>query len=205
MNKLKVTKEWLNWFHNETIELVTTIDNRELFIQTFEGNFAGDQLNYETVFKLIDAFISSYDFLELDYIRLIWSEELEKKNLQFHRNKSDFAVWKESVIKYNFEIENSYAGDYEDPSEIFYNYFLNANGKEVLLYNHAQNDRTGIYLWYNVKTKTTHFSISIEFRKSLFMIDKRFEINLPLDYLEFNTNLKATAEIKMLQKLKEYD
>lgn len=201
MNKLKVTKEWIKWFHNETVEIVTTIDNRELFTQTFEGNFPGDQLNYKTVFKLIDAFISSYNFLELDCIRLIWSEELENKNSQFHRSENNFLVWKENVIKDNFEIENSYLGDYEDPSEIFHNYCLNAEGAKKSLYKYGTNDRTAIYLWYNVKTKTTHYSISIEFRKSLFMIDKLFETNLPPVYIEFNNYLKTTAETKMLEKL----
>lgn len=202
-NKLKVTKEWLNWFHKEAIEVVGTIDNREMFTQIFEGNFLGDHLNYKTVFKLIDAFISSYNFLELDYIRLIWSKELENKNLQFYRNKKDFLVWKKNVTEDSFEIENSYLGDYEDSSEIFYNYCLFAEGEEIALYKYSTNDRTAIYLWYNLKTKTTHYSIHIEFRKSLFMIDKRFETNLPQDYLELNNSLKIAAELKMLKKLQE--
>ena len=203
MAKLKVTKEWLNWFHKEAIEVVGTIDSREMFIQTIEGNFLGNQLNYETVFKLIDAFISSYDFLQLDYIRLIWSEELEKKNLQFYRNENDFLVWKENVIKYNFEIENSYYGDYEDPSEIFYNYYLDAEGEEISLYKYNINDRVAIYLYYNLKTNTTCYSIQIEFRKSLFMIDNLFQTNLPESYIEFNNYLREIAKIKMLKKLKD--
>ncbi|MBF7089947.1 hypothetical protein IUY40_00080 [Flavobacterium sp. ALJ2] len=203
MKNLKVPKDWLTSFHNETIELITTIDNRELFIQTIKGSFPNTQLNYETVFRLIEAFISSYDFLEIEEIRLIWSEGLKKTNLQFYRNINDFSVWKETVIKNNFEIDSSSFGDIEDSSDIFYNYYLNVEGEDILLYNYAQNDRTGIYLWYNPKTNTTNYSFVIEFRKSLFMIDKLFEINLPEDYLEFNNNLKATAEIKMLKKLNE--
>jgi hypothetical protein len=203
MNKLNVTKEWVKWFHKEAIEVVGTIDNREMFTQTFEGNFIGDQLNYKTVFKLIDAFVSSYDFLELDYIRLVWSKELENKNLQFYRSENDFLVWKKNVIDDNFEIENSYLGDYEDPSEIFYNYCLNADGEEISLYKYSSNDRTAIYLWYNLKTKTTHYSINIEFRRSLFMIDKRFETNLSSNCIEFNNRLLANAKIKLLEKLKK--
>jgi len=201
MSKLKVTKNWLNWFQQNTIELVTTTDNRELFIHSIEGKFSGDQLNYETVFKLIDAFISSYDFLELEYFRLIWSEELGKKNLQFYRKGDDFLAWKKSVINSQFEIENSYTGDYEDQTEIFYNYSID-HEEDISLYKYGINDRTAIYLWYNLKNITTHYSILIEFRKSLFMIDNSFENNLPQDYIDFNNNLKETSKMKMLEKLK---
>lgn len=203
MKNLKVSKDWLISFHSEAIELVTTIDNRELFIQTIKGSFPNTKLNYETVFKLIEAFISSYDFLKIEEIRLMWSKEFKKTNLQFYRNENDFLVWKKTVIKNNFEIDSSSFGDIEDSSDIFYNYCLNVNGEDVLLYNYAQNDRTGIYLWYNPKTNTTNYSFVIEFRKSLFMIDKRFETNLPQDYLELNNSLKIAAELKMLKKLKE--
>lgn len=116
--------------------------------------------------------------------------------------KSSYLDWKQKVIKNNFEIDNSHFVDIEDSSDIFYNYSLNMEEKDMHLYNCTQNDRTGIYLGYNPETNTTNYSFDIEFRKCLFMLDEGFEANLPQDCLEFNNNLMTASKLKMLEKLK---
>ncbi|MBE8723985.1 hypothetical protein [Flavobacterium hungaricum] len=147
-NTLKVTKEWLDQFHEKNIEYITTIDNRELFTAVFNGEFPGNQFNYETVFKIIEAFISSYHFIKIDYIRLIWSEKLTENNLQFLKNGEDYSLWKEKILAYNFEIDTTHFPDIEDSTDIFCNYSIDVDGEERTLYQ-SINDRIAIHLFFN--------------------------------------------------------
>ncbi len=202
MKKLKVTIDWLNWFHKEAIEVITTIDNKELFSKSLEGEVSGNHLSYNTVFKLVDSFLSAFDFLIIDYIRLIWCEKLKNDNLQLSNRGDTFEDWKESVLKGNYEFENSFGGDYEDPTNIYYNYLLDAEGKDMSLYKYNQTDGTLIFLWYNPKTDTTMYSIDIELRKALFSIDKYFDVHLPDDFIEHNKIMLAQAEDKIMSMFK---
>jgi hypothetical protein len=90
MSVLNVTKEWISWFRTEQIQFVTTIDNKEMFIKTIEGNFQGNQLSYDTTFNLLDAVMTNFCFLEVDKIRLVWSEKLDQNNLQFYIKDKDY-------------------------------------------------------------------------------------------------------------------
>ena len=153
-------------------------------------------------FKLVDSFLSAFDFLIIDYIRLIWCEKLKNDNLQLSNRGDTFEDWKESVLKGNYEFENSFGGDYEDPTNIYYNYLLDAEGKDMSLYKYNQTDGTLIFLWYNPKTDTTMYSIDIELRKALFSIDKYFDVHLPDDFIEHNKIMLAQAEDKIMSMFK---
>ncbi|MFK7033370.1 hypothetical protein [Flavobacterium oreochromis] len=200
MDSIKVSKYWLDWFHNESIELVTTIDNSELFIESIQGNFKGNQVNYQTVFKLLDAFIKSFDFLMVEEIRLIWCDEL--KDLQFYYAGQDYKIWKESILQEGFKIDWQSFAEYEDCTDIYYNYNLIVEGENSNLYKYNQNDRTAIYLWYNLTTDTTYYKIEIELRKSLFKLDDNFEISISDSNIEHNKRVLELSKNMFLIELK---
>ncbi|MFK7002180.1 hypothetical protein [Flavobacterium oreochromis] len=200
MDSIKVSKYWLDWFHNESIELVTTIDNSELFIESIQGNFKGNQVNYQTVFKLLDAFIKSFDFLMVEEIRLIWCDEL--KDLQFYYAGQDYKIWKESILQEGFKIDWQSFAEYEDCTDIYYNYNLIVEGENSNLYKYNQNDRTAIYLWYNLTTDTTYYKIEIELRKSLFKLDDNFEISISDSNIEHNKIVLELSKNMFLIELK---
>ena len=194
MKTLQVTNEWLNKFHEERIELITTIDNREIFTKTIKGDLEGNHLNYITVFRLIETLVDVFGFMKIDSIRLIWSEKLDDDGLQFFKNEDDFESWKENVLDGKYEFENSFVGDYEDSTDIYYNYSVDAEGIDESLYIYDQMDRAGIYIWYNPNTDTTHFSINIELRKALFFRNENTEWQLPDDCLKYNKALLAQID-----------
>jgi hypothetical protein len=202
MKALQVTSNWLKWFQSENIELVTTIDDREMFTKIIKGEIHGNQLSYKTVFKLVESFLSVFCFLKIEKIRLVWCEKLENDNLQFYNYENSFENWKCDVLKRDYEMENSFEADYEDSTEIYYNYSVNADGKDLSLYQFEQTDRTAIFLWYNPKTDTTIYTINTVLRKALFSIDKNFEVHLPDDFIEHNEIILAQIDDKIMNKIK---
>lgn len=202
MNTLRVTSKWLNWFHKEAIEVVTTINNSEIFIKTYKGHIQGNYLNYTTLFQLIETTLDAFNFLKVDNIRLVWSEKLENNNLQFFKQNENFEIWKENIIKGNYEFENSFGGNYEDLTEIYYNYSVNTECGDFFLYTYNHKDRISIYIWYNPITGTTNYEINIELIKALFFIDENLEFLLPDNYIEQNKVLLAETENKITEKLK---
>lgn len=189
MKTLKVTSDWLFWFHSEKIEIVSTIDNREMLTTNFEGKIDGDKLNYITVFKLIDTIIEAFCFLKIEKIRLNWTENIEKDNLQFFEKNSSYHEWKECVLKGPYNIENSYGLDYEDSVDIYFNYLLDVNKQIDYLYNFGQTDKISIYLLYNPNLDITNYKIKIELRKALFYHDSNFNKQLTDVCLKNNETL----------------
>jgi hypothetical protein len=203
MKTLVVSKQWYDWFNQSRIELVTTIDNRELFITTIKGEIPGNQLNYHTIFKLIEAYKDAFSFLAIDKIRLEWSEDLSKQDFQFNNQGEEYYSWKDSILKKNFEIENSYFSDYGDCTEVFYNYYIDQEEESSTLYHCNHFDRTALFLWFVPQTNLTFFKFEIELRKSLFKLDENFEINLPKNFLKQNLALLKNSEKILLSKLNE--
>jgi hypothetical protein len=92
-------------------------------------------------------------------------------------------------LKKKLELENSYINGYNDSTEFFFNYSIDAEGDRFLLYSGKQTDRAAIYSWYNPKTNITSYSIKIELRKALFVSDENNEVHLPNHFIEQNFNL----------------
>jgi hypothetical protein len=197
--ELIVSNEWYKWFRKESIELVTTIDDRELFTEYIQGIYKGNQVNYQTVFKLLDTFKKAFNFLLIENIRLIWCDEL--KDLQFYNKRQDFEIWKENIIKEGFTIDWQSFFEYEDITDIYYNYILNVEGENSNLYQYNQTDRTAFYIWYNSTTNITHYKIEIELRKSLFKLDDNFKINLSNRDTEQNMRVLAISKQEFLNEL----
>ncbi len=200
---LVVSDEWYNWFCNDVIELVTTIDNRESFTESIQGELDGNQINYQTVFKLLDAFTKAFNFLQVEEIRLMWCEELN--DLQFYYSGQDYEIWKENVLKNEFIIDWQSFAEYEDPTEIFYNYSISVNNENKSLHKYNSLDRTAIYLWYNPLKNITHYLLEIELKKSLFRFDDYCEINLSNCYTEQNMKVLEMSKHKFLNELKSSD
>lgn len=194
MKSLKVTKDWFALFRSETIELITTIDNKELFTKAINGQIAGNHLNYSVVFKIINAFITSFCFLGIRGIRMIWSEKLERDNLQFYNYGNSFQTWKNNIVRGNYELENSFGNDYEDPINIYYNYLVDAEGEIFSLFQYGQTDVAAMYLWYDKNKDITYYSITIELRKALFLNNINYKEHLPVYCMEYNCKLLAEAE-----------
>jgi hypothetical protein len=205
MNSINVTSEWLNWFYSERIQLITTIDNREMLTKTLKGHIQGDHLNYTMVFKIIEIFLIEFDFLKVDKIRLVWSERLEKENLQFFNQGENFESWKENVLKSNHTFENSFGGDYEDPTELYYNYSIYKQDHNLELYKYGQTDRAAIYLWYNPEMNITNYEINLELRTALFSSDEQFMLQLPDNCIKQNNALLDKAKNHTIEKLKKIE
>ena len=198
-DSLKVSKEWYSWFCNGDIEALTTIDNREMFTETIQVQFKGNCINYLTVFKLLDIFKKTFNFLLIEKIRLIWCEDL--KDLQFYHVGQDYEIWKENIKKNGFNIDWVLFAEYEDSTEIFNNYIVNVGGDKTYLYKHNSIDRTAIYLWYNPTTDISHYKLEIELRKSLFKLDYKFNIHLPNSYTAQNMKVLETSKHDCLNEL----
>lgn len=198
MKTLQVTSEWLSRFHSENIQLVTTIDNRELFTKTISGKIQGNHLNYSTILKSVEGFIYACCFLKIEKIKLVWTEKLENDNFQILKQNNDFYAWKENVLKGNYEIENLYGQDFEDSTSVFYNYVINVDGEILSLYKYDQTEETAIYFWYNPQTDTTNYLINVELRKALFVKDNNFDFHLPDSILNQNKSLLNRIGANML-------
>ncbi len=198
MHKLKVSNNWLDWFQNENIELVTFIDNRELLIKRLKGEFNGNCLNYSTYFRLIDIFKYNFPFLKIENIRLVFSKNLAEDNLQFCRKSDNYNTWKKKILDGDYNINQ----DFEDSTDIYFNYFIDVVGiKESLLYKYDTSDSASIYLYYDQKVDTTFYKMDVELRKALFTFDENFDTHLPIDYINNNSRLLAKAETSLFDHI----
>jgi hypothetical protein len=193
---LKVTDDWLTWFQKERIELVTTIDNRELMSISVKKEFQGEKISYNSILAIIAKFRHFFDWLDITEIRLEHSEEIDKAELQFYR-AGEFDIWRDKVLR-DFSFALPEKDDvYEDSSNIFYNYRLKIDGTSGSLYMYSTRDVASIFTYYDEDADKTTCTVNIELRKNLFEVDDKFDVNLPKDYLEHNSRLLRLAMGKM--------
>ncbi|RXM53214.1 MULTISPECIES: hypothetical protein [unclassified Chryseobacterium] len=205
MNKyLNVSEIWYNWFVKNSIEVVTTIDNREFFEHKIEGKFQGNQINYDLIFQIFQIFQETFTFLEIEKIRLEYSEGIDLDNLQFYSVENIYDEWKENILsKFSKTIKSD--DFYEDSTTIFYNYFINVDGVEKRLYQLSQNDQADIFLFYDQNKNIIRYKINITLRKILFMCDNDFEFNMLQNILDYNNNLLDLASNGFKKKLQKIE
>ncbi|RAV97753.1 hypothetical protein [Pseudochryseolinea flava] len=197
MSRLKVTQSWLDWFKGNSIELITTISNREFFTRIVEGRFSTNEVSYGMIFKLIDSFKSSLDFLAVREIRLAYSPELDENGIQFCSEEDKYIEWKSLVLekKISFSVD-----DFDnDGTNIFFDYLLEANEIQTSLFRFSSQDVATIYFWQDKLSGEISYKIEVELRKYLFS-NEESEMNLSMDCLQYNNMLLNNAIAKFGQE-----
>jgi hypothetical protein len=194
MNELKVTSDWLAWFQKESIEAVTTIDNREMKRVSIKKELVGNYVNYRTILAVIDKFCEVFGWIAVNEIRLEYSNEIEQAGLQFYTG-GEYTAWRDQVLRDFYSI-SPVKDDYVDSSQIYCNYRVNANGVSTFLYSHGGLDVIDFFVHYDKDNDRTVYTIEAEVRKILFEVDG-FEVNLPEEYLNHNSKLLQSAIAEM--------